>query len=71
MNRMEVDVRDAAPDLERLLDRVAAGDDVVITRAGAPVARLVSLSRPLGFVSGVVPDTFTEPLPETELDHWY
>jgi prevent-host-death family protein len=70
MNRVEVDVRDAAADLEQLLDRAAAGDDVVITRDGTPVARLVPLRRQLGFVRGEVPGTFDEPLPDAELDHW-
>jgi prevent-host-death family protein len=70
MNRVEVDVREATVDLQRLLDQVAAGADVVITRDGTPVARLVPPPRLLGFVRGVVPDAFDEPLPDTEFHHW-
>lgn len=37
-----INVRDARENLSRLLDAVAAGEEVVITRRGRPVARLVS-----------------------------
>lgn len=37
---------DAKTQLSRLLDQVAAGEDVVIARAGRPVARLVPYARP-------------------------
>lgn len=43
---VQVNVYDAKTQLSRLLDRVAAGEDVVIARAGRPVARLVPYSRP-------------------------
>ncbi len=68
MNRVEIDVRGAAAGLERLLDQVAAGENVVITRDGTPVARPVPTPRSLGFVPGMVPDAFDEPLPDAELD---
>jgi prevent-host-death family protein len=38
---MLVNVHEAKTHLSRLLERVAAGEDVVIGRAGRPVARLV------------------------------
>ena len=38
---MIIDITDAAADLAALLDAVAQGADVVITRAGVPVAKLV------------------------------
>ncbi len=37
-----VNVHDAKTHLSRLLERVEAGEEVVIARAGRPVARLVS-----------------------------
>jgi len=37
----EVNVRDTRDQLARLLDAVEAGEEVVITRRGTPVARLV------------------------------
>jgi prevent-host-death family protein len=43
---IQVNVYDAKTQLSRLLDQVAAGDDVVIARAGRPVARLVPYARP-------------------------
>jgi prevent-host-death family protein len=38
---MIVNVHEAKTPLSRLLERVAAGDEVIIGRAGRPVARLV------------------------------
>ncbi|GAC1331015.1 MAG: hypothetical protein NVSMB13_19260 [Mycobacteriales bacterium] len=43
---VQVNVYDAKAQLSRLLDQVAAGEDVVIARAGRPVARLVPYVRP-------------------------
>jgi prevent-host-death family protein len=43
---MQVDVREAEKHLSRLVDRAAAGEQVVITRAGKPVARLVPVAEP-------------------------
>ena len=49
---------------------------MVIARNGTPVARLVpckeSGKRQFGAMEGrlVVPDSFFEPLPETELEAW-
>ncbi len=42
---VQVNVYDAKTQLSRLLDQVAAGEDVVIARAGRPVARLVPYAR--------------------------
>jgi prevent-host-death family protein len=59
-----------------LLDRVAAGEEIVIAKAGKPVARLTPLSprggpkRRLGRLAGraVVPADFDAPLPDAVLD---
>jgi prevent-host-death family protein len=40
-----VNVYEAKTHLSKLLDRVAAGEEIVIARGGRPVARLVPLSR--------------------------
>ena len=75
MNTMNVHA--AKTHLSRLLDEVAAGQDVVIARAGKPIARLVPFEpiqtpnrRVLGRLAGqlVVPDDFDAPLPEDVLD---
>jgi prevent-host-death family protein len=39
-----VNVYEAKTHLSQLLDRVAAGEEIVIARAGRPIARLVGLS---------------------------
>lgn len=60
-----VNVHQAKTHLSRLLERVEAGEEVVIARAGTPVARLTSLAPTtprlrLGFMAGAftVPDDF-------------
>ena len=67
VNVMTVSVHEAKTHLSRLLLRIAAGEDVIITRSGQPVARLVPIddTRPVfGVDEGrfVVPDDFDEPL---------
>ncbi len=41
-----VNVHDAKTHLSRLIDRAAAGEEIVVARAGRPVARLVALAAP-------------------------
>lgn len=65
----EVTVHAAKTHLSRLLREVAAGEDIVITRSGRPVARLVTVEeeRPIfGIDKGrfVVPEDFDAPLDE-------
>lgn len=70
----EVNVHEAKTHLSRLLVRVAAGEEIVISRAGKPVARLVpirsAVARTLGIDRGLfeVPDDFDGPLPAEVLD---
>ena len=64
-----VTVHEAKTHLSRLLREVVEGEDVVITRSGRPVARLVPIERKrpvFGVDEGrfVVPDDFDEPLDE-------
>lgn len=68
---MRVNIYAAKTQLSRLIDRAAAGDEVVITRHGRPVARLVAVEaeqapRKLGALRGKVrvADDFDAPLPE-------
>jgi len=69
-----VNVHEAKTHLSRLLDQVAAGQDVVIAKAGKPVARLTAVKsagpRRPGRLKGRVTDAFFEPLPPEELDAW-
>ena len=70
---IEVNVHQAKTHLSRLLRRVAAGEEVLISRAGRPVARLVPArerkARQLGLDRGLfeVPEDFDSPLPEEVL----
>jgi len=68
----EVNVHEAKTHLSRLLRRVAGGEEIVIARAGVPVARLVpveSRSRVFGVDRGrfEVPEDFNAPLPDEVL----
>ena len=70
-----VNIYDAKAQLSRLIDRAAAGEDIVIARAGKPIVRLVpvedALPRQPGLLKGVtIPDSFWDPLPDDELDAW-
>ncbi|HTV12977.1 MAG TPA: type II toxin-antitoxin system prevent-host-death family antitoxin [Acidimicrobiales bacterium] len=62
-----VGVHEAKTHLSRLLDAVASGEEVVITRRGEPAARLVAVPRArraIGIDRGrlVVPEDFDAPL---------
>lgn len=68
-----VNIHEAKTHLSRLLERVKAGEEIIIAKSGKPYARLMPLERQereLGFVAGTVPDSFAEPLPDDELDAW-
>jgi prevent-host-death family protein len=75
---MEVSIHEAKTHFSRLLERVAMGEEVVIAKAGTPVAKLVPLksARPkfkFGSAKGefVVPDDFNDPLPKEIEDLFY
>lgn len=67
-----VNVHAAKTNFSRLLEEVAAGEEVVIAKAGTPVARLSRFESParprrqLGSLEGiaVIPDDFDAPLPD-------
>ena len=71
---MHVNIYAAKTQLSRLVDQVNAGEEVVITRHGRPVARLVPVAgkpqRKLGALKGQVwiADDFDAPLPDDLLD---
>jgi prevent-host-death family protein len=70
-----VDIRNAKSDLARLVERAAAGEEILIARAGKPQARLGPIDRHQprqpGLLKGLgVPNTLFDPLPEDELARW-
>ena len=69
-----VNIHEAKTHLSRLLEQVAVGEEIVIAKAGKPIARLVPLEAPpkkrqLGLLKGKlnVPDDFDAPLTDDEL----
>lgn len=72
---MNVNVYAAKTNLSQLLDRAAGGEEVVITRNGRPIAKLVAVTparmpRKLGTLKGRVRirKDFDAPLPDDVLD---
>jgi prevent-host-death family protein len=67
-------VADAKAQLSRLLDAALAGEDVVVSRAGTPLVRLVPVHPPrrreMGFLPMHIPDDAFDPLPSDELAGW-
>jgi len=70
----QIDIGEAAAHLSQLVDEAASGDEIVITRAGKPVARLVALEPTrLHLCPGLlkdkmwIADDFDVPLPEDVL----
>lgn len=67
----EVNIHEAKTHLSKLLQRVMAGEEIIIAKAGVPVARIVPMTkvpqkRTAGSARGKIklaPD-FDEPLPE-------
>ena len=72
---MHVNIYAAKTHLSRLIDQVNAGEEIVITRHGRPVARLVPASevrpRKPGLLEGRgfwIAEDFDDPLPDDLLD---
>jgi prevent-host-death family protein len=67
-----VNLHAAKTHFSRLVDQAAAGEEIIIAKAGKPVAKLVPLTpqdrpkRVLGALKGkaVIPEDFDAPLPE-------
>lgn len=66
-----VNIHEAKTHLSRLIEEVREGGEIVIARAGRPVAKLVAITpqrerRTLGLLAGqlTIPDDFDAPLPD-------
>ncbi len=71
-----VNIHEAKTHLSRLLSRVQDGEEIIIARAGKPLARLTPLSnrergmREPGLAKGRITRAFFEPLSAEEQDAW-
>ncbi len=69
-----VGVHEAKTQLSKLLERVTAGEEIIITRRGEEIARLIpsqpTSQRRFGLDNGSfsVPDDFDAPLPDETLN---
>jgi prevent-host-death family protein len=72
-----VNIHAAKTHLSRLIDQAAGGEEIIIARAGKPVAKLVPLidspkksKRVLGLMAGQIrlSEDFDAPLPDDVLD---
>jgi prevent-host-death family protein len=69
-----INIHEAKTHLSRLVEDVAEGAEIVIAKAGKPMARLVPLAPRTGIRFGVlkgrieIADDFDAPLPEGVLD---
>ena len=73
-----VNIHEAKTHLSRLLKRVAVGEQIIIARAGTPIARLAPYKeqgreRVAGRDRGLftVPDDFNAPLPDEVIESFY
>jgi len=70
-----VNIHEAKTHLSRLLERVAAGEEITIAKANRPIARLVPIHHPIrerapgtGIGEVWMADDFNAPLPAALLD---
>ena len=71
----QVNVHEAKTHLSRLLEEVETGEEIVVAKAGRPVAKLSPIRakgrrRKLGLLDGKfrIPNDFNAPLPDEILD---
>lgn len=74
----QVNIHEAKTHLSRLLERVRDGEEVVIAKAGKPVARLVAIDRrPARRIPGmdkgkvIIHPDFDDPIPEWDPDYMH
>ncbi|MGQ0657253.1 MAG: type II toxin-antitoxin system Phd/YefM family antitoxin [Chromatiales bacterium] len=69
-----VNVHEAKTHFSRLLERVHAGEEIILAKAGKPYAKLVPIEttkeRKPGLAKGRLTKAFFEPLPSEELEAW-
>ena len=67
-------VHEAKTQFSKLLAQVHQGEEIIISKAGQPWAKLVPYTdnkkRVPGIAQGRVTESFFDPLPESELECW-
>jgi len=73
-----VNIHDAKTNFSKLIERVLAGEEITIARAGKPVARLSAIvERPRRRVPGmdkgkvIIHANFDDPIPEFDSDYMH
>ncbi len=66
-------LHEAKTNLSRLLEAAAAGEEIIIAKAGKPIAKLVPIEKPKrepGRLEGLIQwsDAFLDPLPDAVLE---
>ena len=74
---LQVNIHEAKTRLSKLIEQACRGEEVIIAKAGVPIARLAAIppvtsGRRFGALSGRarVDERFFEPLPDAELKAW-
>ena len=71
----QVNMHQAKTHLSRLVERAGRGEEIVIAKAGKPVAKLTAFDprreRKPGLAKGRLTKAFFEPLPAEEIEAWY
>ena len=75
---IKANIHDAKTNLSKLIKLAIEGEEVIIAKAGKPVAKLIpfvekSTERKLGFLKGKIElrDDIDEPLPEKIIEEFY
>lgn len=75
----QINIHQAKTQLSKLVEEAAQGEEIIIAKAGKPIARLVPLEKkeckpriPGGMKGQIwMADNFDEPMSEEELALWY
>ncbi len=76
---IKINIHEAKTHLSRYLDRLAAGETIILCKRNIPIAEIRGIrqgrkeNRPIGLAKGAfkVPAAFFEPLPDEVLDSFY
>lgn len=75
----QVNIHEAKTQLSKLVEIASHGEEIIIAKAGKPIARLVALEKPAskkrkpGGLKGKIwiAEDFDAPMTEAELAEWY